>query len=106
MNNDDSRRYVDKVLPLIDDVRLSTAVVSIKRQQSRKQQPQKLQVKITDANGNQEWFDRVIVAAHGDEALKMLSDPTEAEQECLSRVKFTANRAVLHSDKRVCLIIC
>jgi predicted NAD/FAD-binding protein len=99
----DRRRYVDKVVQLVDDVRLSTAVVSLKRQRRSVdgEGKKRLQIQLTDANGNQEWFDRVIVAIHGDEALRMLSDPTEAELECLRRVRFTPNRAILHADERV-----
>ena len=43
-------------------------------------------------------YDKVILASHADESLKMLSDPTEQEIKILSNFKYRNNIAVLHSD--------
>ena len=44
------------------------------------------------------WFDKVIMAAHADQSLALIDDATPQERDVLSRFKFQANRAVLHSD--------
>ena len=53
------------------------------------------------SDGTQETFDRVIIAAHGDQALKMLNNPTAEEQRLLSNFKYQFNKAVLHTDKSI-----
>jgi predicted NAD/FAD-binding protein len=45
-----------------------------------------------------ECFDRVILAVHADQALRMLTDATSAEREVLGAVRFQPNRATLHTD--------
>jgi len=59
----------------------------------------KAMVKASD--GSQEIFDRVIIAAHGDQALKMLSEPTTEEQRLLSCFRYQFNKAVLHTDEGI-----
>ena len=95
-----SRQYVDKVVKDIPHVRLNCAVVSISRVQGPGGKPQVL---IQDANGVEQTYDYVIVAAHGDDALRMLNDPTDDELAVLRPVQFTRNRAVLHCDESVIL---
>jgi len=46
-----------------------------------------------------EIFDRVIVATHSDQALRMLHEPTELESELLGAIEFQPNDAQLHLDK-------
>lgn len=43
-------------------------------------------------------FDEVIFACHGDQALKILDQPTEMEQNVLQNFSFTDNQVVLHTD--------
>lgn len=43
-------------------------------------------------------FERVVIAAHADEALRMLEDPSDAEARALGRIRYSVNRAVLHTD--------
>jgi predicted NAD/FAD-binding protein len=45
-----------------------------------------------------ESFDRVVIATHSDQALRMLGDPSEAEREVLGAIPYQANDAVLHTD--------
>jgi predicted NAD/FAD-binding protein len=45
-----------------------------------------------------EFFDEVVVAAHSDQALAMLADPTPAEREILGAMPYRPNEAVLHTD--------
>jgi predicted NAD/FAD-binding protein len=46
-------------------------------------------------------FDRVVIAAHADEALAMLGDPSPAERAALGRFRYSTNATVLHSDATV-----
>lgn len=43
-------------------------------------------------------FDRAVVAAHADEALALLADPSDAEKELLGAWTYSRNRTVLHND--------
>jgi predicted NAD/FAD-binding protein len=40
----------------------------------------------------------VVIAAHSDQALAMLSDPSEPEREVLGAIPYQRNEAVLHTD--------
>jgi predicted NAD/FAD-binding protein len=48
-----------------------------------------------------ERFDHVVVAAHADQALRMLADPSPVERELLSAFPYRENRVRLHADERV-----
>jgi predicted NAD/FAD-binding protein len=43
-------------------------------------------------------FDRVVVAAHPDQALRMLAAPTDAERSVLGAFAYSSNQTVLHTD--------
>jgi predicted NAD/FAD-binding protein len=49
-------------------------------------------------DGSEEIFDRVVIAAHADEALKILADPSPEEVRLLSAWRYSANHTVLHHD--------
>lgn len=53
------------------------------------------------SDGTAEVFDKVIVAAHGDQALRMLDQPSALEERLLSKFKYQYNKAVLHTDDRI-----
>lgn len=53
------------------------------------------------ADGREHRFDDLFVAAHADEALKLLADPTEEERRLLGPWRYHPNRVVLHSDASV-----
>ncbi len=59
----------------------------------------KVTVKASD--GSEEIFDRVIIAAHGDQALAILEEPNREEQRLLSNFKYQYNKAVLHTDESI-----
>lgn len=46
-------------------------------------------------------FDRVIVATHADQALRLLADPTPDESRLLGAFAYQANVATLHTDASV-----
>ncbi|MBI1379790.1 MAG: FAD-dependent oxidoreductase [Planctomycetaceae bacterium] len=47
---------------------------------------------------DEERFDAVVVAAHADEALQLLADPSDAERSVLGAFGYQENEAVLHTD--------
>lgn len=55
-------------------------------------------VAIRTKGGEWEKFDAVIMACHSDDALKLLEQPSPAEQSILGRMRYQTNRAVLHRD--------
>lgn len=55
-------------------------------------------VVLTLPDGSEEHFDRVVIAAHADEALRLLSDPSPEETRLLSPWTYSLNRTVLHRD--------
>ncbi|GAB4072601.1 NAD(P)/FAD-dependent oxidoreductase [Ancylobacter sonchi] len=58
-------------------------------------------VVVVDADGNEQRFDRVLIATHADQALAMLEHPNEAEAKLLGAFRYSRNDAVLHTDARL-----
>lgn len=48
-----------------------------------------------------ETFDRVVFACHSDQALALLDDPSQAEQQILGALPYANNDVVLHTDTRL-----
>ena len=46
-------------------------------------------------------YDKVIIASHADEALKMIKDPTIDEEKILKNFKYRENTAVIHFDETI-----
>ena len=67
-----------------------TEVVAVERDASG--------VTVTDAGGRARRFDRVVIATHPDQALRLLADPTPSEQRVLSSFDYASNETVLHTD--------
>ena len=87
-----SRAYVQKLTaPCADRVRLNAGAVSVRRVAGG--------VWVRDAQGRSERFDDVVIAAHANEALAMLNDPSAEENALLGAFRYAKNRAVLHSDR-------
>jgi uncharacterized protein len=87
-----SRAYVKVIsAPLRMRSAKGAGVVSIKRHD--------LGVTITDVTGHAERFDRVIIAAHSDQALAMLDDANDAERNALGGVPYRDNDVWLHRDE-------
>jgi predicted NAD/FAD-binding protein len=87
-------RYVEALLrPLTDRVRLNCPVERVQRRPE--------EVIVTPRGGNSEVFDRVVLAAHSDQSLAMLADPSPAEEEILGAIPYQANEIVLHTDTRL-----
>lgn len=57
-------------------------------------------VTVHSAQGS-ERFDKVVFACHSDQALKMLAEPSAAEQQILGALPYADNDVVLHTDTRL-----
>ena len=89
-----SRSYVDAITrPFADRIRLATPVRTVRRAGDH--------VVVTPAGGEPERFDEVVLAAHADQALALLADPTPAERSVLGAFPYQPNEAVLHTDRSV-----
>lgn len=53
---------------------------------------------VHEANGVARRYDRIVIAAHADQALAMLHAPTPQEQRVLGAFTYQPNLAVLHRD--------
>lgn len=85
-----SRRYLEAfAASCAAELRTSSAVASLERCEDH--------VIVTSSEGA-ERFDLAVVATHSDEALALLADPSAAEVEVLSAVRYRLNDVVLHSD--------
>ncbi len=86
-----SVRYVESVTEQFGDrIRPSAPVRRIERLDDRV---------LIEADGCEtEAFDEVVIATHSDQALEMLADPSQAEQEILGSIPYLPNEAVLHTD--------
>jgi uncharacterized protein len=91
-----SREYVRRLVePFADRLRLGTAVTRVVRHGPGRG------VTVLTADGGQHAFDRAVVATHGDQALRLLMNPTREEARLLGAFKYQANVATLHTDARV-----
>lgn len=89
-----SRAYIE---PLTNNfrhcIRLKSPVSSIRRLPSH--------VEITARGHAPEKFDAVFIAAHSDQALRMLADPSDAERSVLGAIRYQENQATIHTDESV-----
>jgi predicted NAD/FAD-binding protein len=53
------------------------------------------------AGGTRKVFDQVVVATHSDQALALLSDPSEAERGVLGNIPYRKNHVLLHTDTAI-----
>ena len=90
-----ARHYVEKITARLDDKRLNSPVLAIERLTCAT-----AGLRITTHTGA-EYFDRLIIATHPDQALKMLKAPSPVEARTLGAIRFHANQAVLHTDESV-----
>ncbi|MEY6432661.1 FAD-dependent oxidoreductase [Thioalkalicoccus limnaeus] len=55
-------------------------------------------VRVELASGRVETFDGVVLACHGDQALRLLEQPTDAEQRLLGAFSYQPNQVFVHTD--------
>jgi predicted NAD/FAD-binding protein len=86
-----SQRYVDRLMrPLSGRIHLNTAVASVR--------PSRRGVILRSARGDEARFDRVVLATHADQSLRMLADPTPEEHAVLGAFAYQRNEVLLHTD--------
>ena len=89
-----SRAYVARIQELLAGcVRLATPVTQVCRRNGR--------VEVTDAGGNTETYDHVVMATHARQALALLENPSQAERAVLGAMRTSDNDVVLHCDDRL-----
>jgi uncharacterized protein len=91
---DGSRAYVLRLTaPFRDRIRTRCGAVAVQRTANG--------VRVTDEAGQTEEYDRVILASHADETLRLLSEPDRLERRLLSTFKYQPNTALVHTDESV-----
>lgn len=89
-----SSSYIEPITrPYKDNIKLNTAIVSVVRNNES--------VELTTSRGEKRCFDEVVFACHSDQALRMLDEPTEKENEILGNLPYQMNQVVLHTDTRL-----
>lgn len=95
-----SRTYVNAIAERFGgEIRLDEPVQLVRRLPAGADADRDL-VEVTSSR-SVETFDHIIIAAHSDQALQMLADPSEDEKQHLSAVRYQDNRATLHVDDSV-----
>ncbi|PAV24562.1 putative NAD/FAD-binding protein [Tamilnaduibacter salinus] len=88
-----SERYIDRMMDRIGDrLHLNTPVRQVDRH------PDRVVVRTDD---DEATFDEVVFACHSDQALALLSDPTDDERSILGAIPYQDNDVVLHTDDSV-----
>jgi predicted NAD/FAD-binding protein len=89
-----ARSYVAKMsAPWRDRIRLNQKVARVSRGKDG--------VRVITNDGTESRFDKVIMASHADETLRLLADPTPTEQALLKEFQYQLNRVTLHTDPSV-----
>lgn len=85
-----SRTYVERIAEHLPAVRKGSPVTALWRGRDG--------VEVEDASGTTGRYDKVVLATHPDQALSLLSDPTQDEVQTLKAFTYTPNETVLHTD--------
>lgn len=82
-----SRRYVEKLIqPFEQNIHRGAPVKTIQGSS------------LVLDDGTSHDFDCIVIAAHGDQALGLLAEPTALETDLLGKFHYQPNEAVLHTD--------
>lgn len=84
-----SQQYVQRIISLIPDARISTPVLNVRRTDD--------QVVVTTTHGV-EHFDYAIIATHANTALRLLDDLDPDEASALQSIDYSSNETWLHTD--------
>ncbi|HEX4225630.1 MAG TPA: FAD-dependent oxidoreductase [Pseudonocardiaceae bacterium] len=88
-----SRTYVELASKNLTAVHLGSPVRTVTRHAAG--------IEVRDAGDAHYEVDRVVVATHPDQALRLLADPTPAETRVLGAFRYSRNETVLHRDPRI-----
>ena len=85
-----SSRYIEPLTAgYRDRIKLNTPVRSVARGENGV---------VVETSGDTFVFDDVVLACHGDQALRLLAHPADSEKEVLGAFRFSNNQVVLHTD--------
>ena len=88
-----SRTYVERLATGLPDVRRSAAVTDVTRR------PGGVEIRhSTSGSPAVTTFDRVVIATHADQALGLLTDPSDGEVQTLKAFGYSRNETLLHTD--------
>ena len=79
--------------PLDDRVHLGKGVERIHRSSD--------EIELVLDDGSRHGFDHVVIAAHADQALRILAEPTKDEAELLGKWSYSLNETWLHTDTKL-----
>ncbi|MDO7742670.1 MAG: FAD-dependent oxidoreductase [Pedobacter sp.] len=82
------------IAPFRDKIQLNKKVGIVERMEDGG-------VKVLATDGTGGTFDKVIMACHADQAYQMIRKKTADEERLLSKFKYQANKAVLHTDRKL-----
>ncbi|MCF2533932.1 NAD(P)/FAD-dependent oxidoreductase [Yinghuangia soli] len=85
-----SRTYVELAVKSLSAVHVATPVRAVRRGPDG--------VEVRDDADRPYRFDAVVLAAHADDSLRLLADPTPQEQAVLGAFRYARNDACLHTD--------
>lgn len=86
-----SKGYIKPLTaPVRDSIHLNSPIKSVTRSEN--------EVAVATESGGSETFDQVVIATHSDQALKMLTDASKAEQHILGAIPYQESEVVLHTD--------
>jgi predicted NAD/FAD-binding protein len=85
-----SRTYVEQAVKGLSAVEVSTPVRAVLRHTDH--------VEVRDDSDTAHRFDRIVLATHPDQALRVLGDPTDDERAVLGAFEYSRNETVLHTD--------
>jgi predicted NAD/FAD-binding protein len=89
-----SRQYIRPITERFRDrIRLNSPVLSVRRMADG--------VEVNAAGGRPETFDKVVIAAHSNQALRLLADASDAERAILGAIPYQENHATLHTDSSI-----
>jgi len=89
-----SKTYVAKLAErLRGRIRLHCGAAAVERKPAS--------VMVRDGQGQSNEYDHVVIGAHADEALGILSDPSAEERELLGAFRYNRNLTILHCDERL-----
>lgn len=89
-----SRQYVNKIIASLGDrIHPSTNITSLRREAGG--------VMLSIEGQGDVYFDYVVMAAHADQSLGLISDASEDEKRVIGAFDFQPNRVILHSDERL-----
>lgn len=89
-----SNQYVPKLIRGFEEsIHLSKPVTKVTRETDG--------LYVSFASGERQHFDEVVFACHSDQALGMIAQPTQAQQDILSSIPYRENEVILHTDEKL-----